>query len=484
MNTIKTIVVVTTLLGVGYGAHVVLNGGNPIPNRFASSGDTWGDLQQAPKVDFPAMSETRPNIELPELSPTPLDSLRSNIRDLDSGEGLATGGQATAPLAGSTQQSSPPIAGSDQTTSLADFRRQQETSLARSSAPGEIGQVGHEAPAELQTSPRPLTPVAPLTPLSPPISSGAVQPASPASPTSPATNASAIPTTTPATMAPDALSSAAPAAPSGNALASVNMPSAGYVAEGVLPAVGTMPRATGRFEEAMAAAEDSITAGQFSTALQAVSNFYRDASLTSDQRDRMIMMLDELAGSAIYSNSYHLQAPHSVMAGETLDQIARMYGVGAEFLARVNGRSMAAPLEAGQQLKVVQGPFRAEVSLSDREITLFLGQYYAGRFSCAIGRDLPAQVDLFEVARLDGARPYVDHRTGEQIAAGAPENPYGHRWIELQTPSLPGAPGLSIHSCGEAVDASDTRGCISVSAAEADDLAVILSPGSRVSVVD
>jgi lipoprotein-anchoring transpeptidase ErfK/SrfK len=131
----------------------------------------------------------------------------------------------------------------------------------------------------------------------------------------------------------------------------------------------------------------------------------------------------------------------------------------------------------------VQGPFRAELSFSDREITLFIGQYYAGRFNCAIGRDLPAQIRSLDVVRIEGAKPYVDFRTGEQIPANDPKNPYGDRWIELSANSLPGTAGLGIHSYGSAVDASDTRGCISVSPEEANDLALILSPGSRITIL-
>ena len=61
MNTIKTIVVVATLLGVGYGAHVVLN--KPIPNRFSSADGVWQDLDEAaPQLDFSAMNESHSEI--------------------------------------------------------------------------------------------------------------------------------------------------------------------------------------------------------------------------------------------------------------------------------------------------------------------------------------------------------------------------------------------------------------------------------------
>jgi hypothetical protein len=40
-----------------------------------------------------------------------------------------------------------------------------------------------------------------------------------------------------------------------------------------------------------------------------------------------------------------------------------------------------------------------------------------------------------------------------------------------------------VHSTGERVDASDTRGCVSVSDRDADDLQAIFSIGSRFTVI-
>ncbi len=285
-----------------------------------------------------------------------------------------------------------------------------------------------------------------------------------------------------------------------NQLATATVPNTGYLAEGVIPAVAstpTMPNpapaasvttppttpANDAFEQAWTAAQTGIDGGQYSDALRLMTSFYRDANLSPEQRERMITLLDQTAGTVIYSAGYHLQSAHAVQPGESLATIAASYSLSPEFLSRVNALPMNSPLAPGTQLKVVQGPFRVELSLSGRELTLFLGQYYAGRFSCAVGRDLPAQANSFEVVGVAGARPYVDYRTGEQIPPGDPRNPYGDHWIELATSALPGTVGLAIHSYGSAVESSDTRGCISVSPGEANDLALILSTGSQLTVV-
>jgi hypothetical protein len=137
----------------------------------------------------------------------------------------------------------------------------------------------------------------------------------------------------------------------------------------------------------------------------------------------------------------------------------------------------------GQKIKVVRGPFRGELSLARRELTLFAGRYYAGRFPVAIGRDLPAQATVLEVTELSGPQPYVDPRTGEQIPAGDPHNPYGNLWIGLRDSGAPEFKNICIHASGVAVDASDSRGCLSLSEHDVDDLQAILTTDSRIQIV-
>ncbi len=137
----------------------------------------------------------------------------------------------------------------------------------------------------------------------------------------------------------------------------------------------------------------------------------------------------------------------------------------------------------GEQIKIIRGPFRGELNLSRREITVFVGRLYAGRFSVGVGRELPLGELSLEVAEKSGARPYADAQTGNQTPAGDPTNPYGDYWIGLRSPGTPVDPNLGIHSTGERVEASDTRGCITVSERDADDLQAILSIGSLFTIV-
>ena len=243
-----------------------------------------------------------------------------------------------------------------------------------------------------------------------------------------------------------------------------------------------MSHVTSSFDNTWSAAQEKLLHGQLVEALLSLSFLYSDDQLQDAQRNQLIERLDQLAGSVIYSPEHLLERPYVIQGGESWDQIAGEYQVPAGFLARVNGLPVESSPPAGATLKVVRGPFRGELSLSRRELTLFLGRHYAGRFNVGIGRDLPAHVNTMEVVEKTSARAYTDARTGELISAGAPENPYGSHWIGLRDVQSASDSFLAIHSTGAAIGAADTRGCITVSDRDADDLQAILSIGSRIEI--
>jgi hypothetical protein len=100
------------------------------------------------------------------------------------------------------------------------------------------------------------------------------------------------------------------------------------------------------------------------------------------------------------SPRFGLVPPYVVQAGDTLEKIAAEHKVSPVFLAKVNGLTSPSDVRPGDTLKVVRGPFLAIVDLRPRreEVTLVLdGRYYAGRFPIVrpVGNDfvLPQKDD-------------------------------------------------------------------------------------------
>jgi len=228
------------------------------------------------------------------------------------------------------------------------------------------------------------------------------------------------------------------------------------------------------FQTKMVAIEQQLMAGQLAEAHLALSKFYGDSSLTPEEHQRVVDLLSQLAGTVVYSREHLLAPPHVAMAGETLEQVAAKYNVPWQLLAKINGLSGPGPLQPGQQLKVVNGPFHAYVDLEDRQLVLFLdGKYYAGRFPVAFGKEVEPQPGPYTVKnKLEGPTYY-----GNQVSYGPgdPQNPLGTRKIELDRQ-------LSIHGTNDpaSLDRDDPRGCIRLTPTDAEDVYDILTIGSEV----
>ena len=129
---------------------------------------------------------------------------------------------------------------------------------------------------------------------------------------------------------------------------------------------------------------------------------------------------------------------------------------------------------AGRELKVVRGPFRAEVSLSKSELTLFVDKLYAGRFPISVGNDPAPIPGQYQINDKQPGRTYYAG-DGQTIPIDDPNNPYGRVWLDLGS-------NLSIHGSSPN-GASPGQGCIALTARDAGDVYGILSKGSSVVIV-
>lgn len=251
------------------------------------------------------------------------------------------------------------------------------------------------------------------------------------------------------------------------------------------PSVGPIPPAPNEgsvaFERTWGEVQEIVRNQDAATALRILTPWSSDANLNSEQQDRCFRMLDELAGSVIYSTTSHLEPAYTVQAGETLEEIAATYSVPKELLAKINGIRPPYALSTGETLKVVRGPFRAEVSLANNRLTLYAGAHYAGRFDIQIGPDLPPEEAFYEVGEKSLGRNYFDRRSGSEVLRGAENNRYGEHWIGLRGEHITTGHSVGIHGRAKVHNPQDV-GCVSLDAIDAGDVFSILSIGSRVQV--
>lgn len=224
---------------------------------------------------------------------------------------------------------------------------------------------------------------------------------------------------------------------------------------------------------ALLAADQHVEADRMREALATLSMFYSSPDLSESDRQALLGRLDPLAGEVIYSQRHLLEKPYRVEQNETLMEIAARFEVPWQLLANINGINDPVLLLPGTELKVVRGPFRAEVDLARRELTVMLDELYAGRFPVDIGQEPTPQPGTYTVKDKQTAKEFFDN-AGTSIPAGDASNPFGSVWIDL-------GQQMAIHGRARQPGATP-RGCIAMQAEDAQDVYGILSQGSTISV--
>jgi hypothetical protein len=225
----------------------------------------------------------------------------------------------------------------------------------------------------------------------------------------------------------------------------------------------------------LAEAEQLVAEGKYRAALAKLSPHYSHTELPAEQRAVLYSWLDALAGKVIYSREHLLAAAHQVRKGETLYDVAHQYNVEYRLLQNINSREVSDPqyLVPSAELKVVPGPFRADVNLTTGELTLLVNDLYAGRFPFTVGDQPPQAGDYRVIDKRSQQKTYVGF-DGRMIPANDPANPYGEWWISL-------GGEIAIHG-SPATTGNKTLGCISLSPNDAKDVYGIVSIGSDVKI--
>ncbi|NMC20591.1 MAG: LysM peptidoglycan-binding domain-containing protein [Thermogutta sp.] len=230
------------------------------------------------------------------------------------------------------------------------------------------------------------------------------------------------------------------------------------------------------FAEFLETARRKLDQGDFAAVHQVLSAWFADDRLMPEESRQLTDLLDQVAGTVIYSRQSILEQPHVVAPGETLERIAEGYAVPWPLLAKINGISQPERLAPGQSLKVVRGPFEARIYLSRGELVLFCQDRYAGRFRVTLGADAAAAPGVYRVCeKIENPAFYTP--TGV-TSPGDSNNPLGQLWIGL-------GGRLGIHGPGrpDLLQQPNPPGAFILSEKDIQDVYDILSIGSQVAVV-
>ncbi|HIE99808.1 MAG TPA: LysM peptidoglycan-binding domain-containing protein [Planctomycetes bacterium] len=182
----------------------------------------------------------------------------------------------------------------------------------------------------------------------------------------------------------------------------------------------------------------------------------------------------EKTAAEIYANpTAHFAEPHFVEFGDTLESIAQKYQVPWQYLARLNSTSPET-LQAGQKLKVLNGPFGAVVDLNSFEMTIHAHGWYVHRYRIGVGKDQGTPVGEFTV-QIKRENPKWVQPNGQIVAADDPHNPLGEYWIGL-------GEHIGIHGtiAPESIGTETSRGCIHLADGDITEVFNLLGAGSKV----
>ena len=191
------------------------------------------------------------------------------------------------------------------------------------------------------------------------------------------------------------------------------------------------------------------------------------------QRAQISKRITHTAEAIFFAPRPHILPAHTIQPGDSLAEIAPRYRIGWRYLARLNGVTPK-KIRAGQTLKVIRGPFRVVVDLSEFSLLVRTETEYVCRFPIGIGRDHSTPLGRFRVLRKVPDPQYTDP-DGRVIPSAVPENPLGRYWIDL-------GEGYGIHGTNRpnSIGRAESRGCLRLHNANIERLYGMLVTGCEV----
>lgn len=217
--------------------------------------------------------------------------------------------------------------------------------------------------------------------------------------------------------------------------------------------------------------------------------------LNVKQKEYVKAQLSELANRWLFSRAVLTGDPlcetYRVRPGDIFETIGRKYKVPYEILMEINRMSSPRSLQAGQTLKVVNGPFHAKVYRSTFTMDVYLQNTYVRSYKVGLGKvDTETPTGLWRVqpgGKL--VKPIWTDQDGKKHHPEDPDYPLGSRWIALE--GLRGEAkdrtGFAIHGTKEPeqIGTRGSLGCIRMHNGEAIMVYNMLAEGlSQVEVTD
>ncbi len=193
--------------------------------------------------------------------------------------------------------------------------------------------------------------------------------------------------------------------------------------------------------------------------------------MSKKQRKFIKSHLSVLADKWLFSRKIYpddsLCDSYKVQPGDLLSKIGDKFNVPHQILMQINHLPNARSLQAGQNIKVLKGPFHARVDKSEFQLDLYLQNTYVRTFPVGLAKeqyDTPTGLWLVEPNNKLVRPTWTDPDTGKTYLAEDPNYPLGARWVGLEglKGQAKGREGFALHGTKEeeTIGTRSSRGCI------------------------
>lgn len=189
---------------------------------------------------------------------------------------------------------------------------------------------------------------------------------------------------------------------------------------------------------------------------------------------------------------------YTIRPGDALSKLPRSQDLKTDwrFIQRINRITRPEAIRAGQQIKLVTGPFHAVVYKQQFRMDVYMGEIDGERvfvrsFAVGLGEYDSTPVGTFSVrANSKLINPeWTNPRTGERFLPDDPKNPIGERWIGLRGVSegVRDLGGYGIHGTidPQSIGQQASMGCVRMHAEDVELVyEMLVEDASTITIVD
>ncbi|MGI9014942.1 MAG: L,D-transpeptidase family protein [Phycisphaerales bacterium] len=209
-------------------------------------------------------------------------------------------------------------------------------------------------------------------------------------------------------------------------------------------------------------------------------------------RDTLANINDKLIFSPLVVPDDPFASAYKIQPGDVLEKIASRLDLDVDwrFIQRINQIADVRRIRAGQDIKIISGPFHAVVSKNDYRLDLYMGQgrdlVFVRSFPVGLGEYNATPTGRFTIGSRLIDPEWINPRTRERFLPSDPMNPIGEHWLELvgQDENNRDRAGYGIHGTIEpdSIGKQMSMGCVRMLPNDVAVVYEVLTPG--VSVIE